>query len=382
MRKIARQKLGYFPLPSKEAERMRRFLVFSGQGTSVLDPCAGTGAALATITAGANVIPYAIELDAYRAEEAAKSIEHVVHGDCFDVHCQVESFSGLFLNPPYDWEVSEGRNARMEYLFLKHTYRWLKSGGVLVFVIPGERLGACSEILAVHFRDKAIYKLSEPEAVRYKQVVVFGVRRTRREREQLRDGDVSAAKAKLLGLARNYDELPVLPDLADRQFMVPPSGPAQLVYRGIALDSLEEMLPGSAAYRQAARILFAPEVQATGQPLTPLHGGHIGLLTTSSLVNGIFGEGDDLHVAFWQSAKLTDTFEETDDDGVITIRERQRFTQSLTLVYADGRTAVLDDRRESSEECASANGNTPVRKDHAEHDDGYHGVDGPHGGRA
>ena len=28
MRGIARQKLGYFPLPQKEAERIRRFLLF------------------------------------------------------------------------------------------------------------------------------------------------------------------------------------------------------------------------------------------------------------------------------------------------------------------------------------------------------------------
>ncbi|HUM06516.1 MAG TPA: hypothetical protein VLT90_13710, partial [Terriglobales bacterium] len=52
----------------------------------------------------------------------------------------------------------------------------------------------------------------------------------------------------------------------------PPSGPAQLVYRGIPLDTVEDLLPASAAYRQAGRILFAPEVRATGRPLTPLHG--------------------------------------------------------------------------------------------------------------
>jgi len=102
------------------------------------------------------------------------------------------------------------------------------------------------------------------------------VRRTRRERDQLKDWDVQRAKAKLLELTRNYGELPVLPDEADKEFAVPPSGPAQLAYRGIPLDTVEDLLPGSAAYRQAGRILYAPEVRATGRPLTPLHGGHIG----------------------------------------------------------------------------------------------------------
>ena len=153
----------------------------------------------------------------------------------------------------------------------------VEAGGVLVLVVPGDRLSTCAEILAVHFRDKAIYRLSEPESIRYKQIVVFGVRRTRRERDQLKDWDVQRAKTKLLALTGSYDELPVLPDEPDKEFVVPPSGPAQLVYRGIPLDTAEDLLPASAAYRQAGRILFAPEVRATGRPLTPLgYGGHIG----------------------------------------------------------------------------------------------------------
>jgi predicted RNA methylase len=276
VRLVARQRLGYFPLSGVEAHRIRRFLVFGQEEASVVDPCAGTGTALASITAGATASRYAVELDAYRAEEATKTVDHVIHGNCFDVHCAVESFSALFLNPPYDHEISEGRNARMERLFLEHTYRWLKQTGLLVLVVPWSRLSECSDVLSVHFREKAIYRLSEPEAVRYNQIVLFGVRRTRKERDQLKDWEVQRAKKKLTALARNYDELPVLPDQPDRQFQVPPSGPAQLINRGLPLDTLEDLLPASVAYRQAGRILFAPEIRATGRPLTPLHGGQVG----------------------------------------------------------------------------------------------------------
>ena len=49
---------GYFPLSQKEAERIRRFLSFREDcdATSVLDPCAGGGAAMATITSGAKTV--------------------------------------------------------------------------------------------------------------------------------------------------------------------------------------------------------------------------------------------------------------------------------------------------------------------------------------
>src|SRR5205807_8244463 len=67
MRGIARQRLGFYPLPQKEAKRIRRFLSFfeDCDATSVLDPCAGGGAAMATITSGAKTLTYGIELDAF-----------------------------------------------------------------------------------------------------------------------------------------------------------------------------------------------------------------------------------------------------------------------------------------------------------------------------
>jgi hypothetical protein len=212
---------------------------------------------MASITSGAKTLRYAIELDAFRAEEARLVFDHVLQGNCFDVQSAVESFSLLFENPPYDFEVGESRNGRMEHLFLEHTCRWLKPGGVLVLVIPGDRLSTCSEILAVHFRNKAIYRLSEPDSIRYKQIVVFGVRRTRRERDQLKDWDVQRAKTKLLALTGSYGELPVLPDEADKEF-VAAERPAQLVYRGIPLTRLRSAA-GICGVSTAGRILFAPK---------------------------------------------------------------------------------------------------------------------------
>ena len=46
MRLEGRMRLGYYPLDSREAQRIRRFLQFPNEPASVLDPCAGTGAAL------------------------------------------------------------------------------------------------------------------------------------------------------------------------------------------------------------------------------------------------------------------------------------------------------------------------------------------------
>ena len=147
MRNVARIKLGYYPLPSAEGARLRSLLEFA-PGASALDPCAGTGAALHQLTAGAEVEKYAVELDAERAAAAAASGIATVQGNLFDTAGRVESFSFLYLNPPYDAEIGSMGNKRMEYLFLEHTFRWLVEGGVLLMVVPQEQLEPTIPLLA------------------------------------------------------------------------------------------------------------------------------------------------------------------------------------------------------------------------------------------
>ena len=340
MRFTGKSRLGFYPLPLSEAQRIRRFLQFPDASSSAIDPCVGDGVAFEAITSDADVIRYGIELDAYRAEQARQRIPNIVQGNTLEVQCPVECFGLLYLNPPYDWALGPTDSRRTEQSFLSHTYRWLKPGGILVFAIPGERLVECSQILATHFRDVRIYRLEAPECVRYKQVVLFGVRRSRRERERLTDNDITRARLHYASLARNQSQIPVLPSEPELRYAVPESGPAQLIHRGLPLDEVEDLLPQSSAYRQAGRILFAEPVSATGRPLTPLHAGHVGLLACSGLLNGIFGSGDQRHISCWQAVKVTDKTEE-EEDGVITIREKERFSNELTLVYSTGEVATL-----------------------------------------
>jgi hypothetical protein len=341
MRFVGKSRMGFYPLPLSEAQRIHRFVCFPDAPSSAVDPCVGDGVAFEAITNSAEVLRYGIELDAYRAEQARQRIPNIVQGNTLEVQCPVECFGLLYLNPPYDWTLGPADSRRTEQSFLSHTYRWLKPGGVLVFVIPRDRVNECSQILATQFRDVRVYRLEAPECVRYKQVVVIGSRRSRREKERLTDSDITRARLYYASLARNLSQIPVLPSEPDEVYDIPVSGPAQLVYRGLPLDEVEDLLPKSGAYRQAGRILFVEPVSATGRPLTPLHAGHVGLLACSGLLNGIFGSGDQRHIAFWQAVKVVDKTEEEDEKGVITVREKERFSNELTVVYSTGQVAIL-----------------------------------------
>lgn len=113
-----------------------------------------------------------------------------------------------------------------------------------------------------------------------------------------------------------------------------------MAYHGLPLDQIEDLLPKSSAYRQASAVLIAPPSDVSGHPLTPLHGGHVGLLCTAGMLNGIFGGGDTRHIAHWQSVKLMDKSEE-EEDGKTVIREKERFSNELTLVFCTGQITTL-----------------------------------------
>jgi hypothetical protein len=145
---------------------------------------------------------------------------------------------------------------------------------------------------------------------------------------------------------------PDLPNLADGltiRHEVPPSGPIALTNTGVPLDEVEDLLLDSAAYRQASRILLPKLSDVGGRPLTPLHGGHVGLLCTAGMLNGVFGEGEDRHIAHWRSVKFTDHWEEEEEDGTKILHDRERFSHELTLVFANGKTQILTHEKKDSE---------------------------------
>ena len=335
MRNVARLKMGYYPLPETEGIRLRSLLSYS-QPASVIDPCVGQGAALETITKNARTRLYGVELDAERARIASSKGIETVQGNTFDAVVRSESFSLLYLNPPYDSEIGSIANRRMEAVFLEHTYRWLVMTGVLVLVIPFERLHDCVGVLSSHFAGLNVYRMTHPDSVQYRQIAVFGIRR------EVRGYAVENNKRQLhsISLYGSFQKLPELgPGVCD-PYPVPASSPVEIGYRGLPYDLLEDLLPKSGAWRQVAPLLLPHDDIATGRPITPLHGGHVGLLCTAGLLNGVFGEGVDRHIARWRSVKHVTTFVEDDGDAQI-VHHRERWTNELRIVYADGRTLKL-----------------------------------------
>jgi hypothetical protein len=183
-----------------------------------------------------------------------------------------------------------------------------------------------------------VYWLGDPACLQYKQIALFAVRRKRHH--LVRDAALIESVRRLEILALTSD-LDVLRDTSTARYQIPPSGPVTFTNTGIPLDEVEDLLLNSSAYRQASRVLVPKQRDLRGRPLTPLHGGHVGLLCTAGMLNGVFGEGEDRHIAHWRSVKFADHWEEEQEDGTRVLHDRERFSHELTLVFADGRSQIL-----------------------------------------
>jgi hypothetical protein len=238
MRAYGKIKLGFYPLPLPEARRLKNCLVFPPE-FSALDPCVGDGVAFMDLLEGTQARRYGIEIDAYRVEQAARLGIETLQANTLDVRCPAEALSLLYLNPPYDFETGLTNNQRLESVFLEHTYRWLKPGGVLVFVIPQPQLRRCAKMLCEHFTDLFVYRLTEPASVQYQQVAVLGVRCKRHQHP--RDSVLLESVRWLETLASKAD-LEALADTPAVRYELPGSGPVVFVNAGIPLDELEDLL--------------------------------------------------------------------------------------------------------------------------------------------
>jgi hypothetical protein len=338
MRSAGRLILGFYPLPPDEARRLRRHLSFPNGKFSAVDPCVGDGVAFEILLEGSAGRRYGIEIDSLRSQQAQERRIQVIQGDALEVRGPAESVSLLYLNPPYDFEVGAYGNRRLEELFLRHTFRWLKRSGVLVFVIPQRQLERCSSLLAEYFLDIRVFRLTCETSVQYGQVAVFAVRRGARQTQT--DRQHRAAMEYLNGLAE-ATELPPLTENPESRYQVPLSGPSEFTNRGLPLDSIEDLLVKSPAYNQAARLLIRQPAVLRGRPITQLHGGHVALLAASGALNGVFGEGPDRHMANWSAARMYHQSSQEEDDGTLIRRNWSSFSPKLLLLYEDGRTQVL-----------------------------------------
>lgn len=178
----------------RKAEEIKVRGYFSGSRhfATLMDPCAGDGAAILDLTQALfgerfseMVGLYTCELEGTRQKALVERVQAVayrlnkghLHGDAFRAVFDRGDRSGvsvLYLNPPYDFDPVCGR---LEEKFLARYTPVLADGGVLLFVVPFHALKASADTLAREFDELRCFKFPAPDFDGYKQVVLYARRR-------------------------------------------------------------------------------------------------------------------------------------------------------------------------------------------------------------
>ncbi len=325
--------MGYYPTPLPVVDRIASFLEFPDENVTLLDPCCGDGAALSRLAQGRNAETYGIELDQHRAGLAREALDHVLACGYEDARITNAAFSGLFLNPPYDWaEAGETeRSERKEGLFLRGTARYLRPGGVLVYIVPQTQMrNGVARFLSYRFQNFSAFRFPGEHYDEYRQIVLFGVKKRRGE---LAGDDFERLQA----IPR--ETLSELPCLDSPRYSLPPGGEVRL-FRSTLIDEeeLEQELRASPLWE---RLRYDNNSTGKlGRPPLPLHAGHLGLLLASGQLDGVVGDGDDRHVVRGKVEKVVHRYQEYEGERRVEI-EVERYQVSIKLLRQDGRIVTL-----------------------------------------
>ena len=291
MRLAAQAKGGFYPTPPRVLDLLATLLrppprlPAGNHGTvRLLDPCCGAGAALAHLATHlhpASALPletYGVELHQERSAQATARLDHTLATDLFAAAIANRAFGLLLLNPPYD---HDGEERRSEHRFLRHCTRYLAEHGVLVFIVPRQRLPVSARFLAAHYRRLACWAFPDPERAAFDQVVLTGCRRARPQPDPAAEQQVHRWAT---------EELRALTPAPRRSTPCRPPRPAS------CCSAPAPSIPWPRRPRPGARGLWThtaitdalwPPQAPRPRPLLPLRRGHLAMLVAAGFLDNL-----------------------------------------------------------------------------------------------
>ena len=296
MRLAAQAKGGYYPTPDRVVDLIAD-LIHSLTGyyrrdreaLCILDPCCGAGDALERLAERLdrpNALPietYGVELHRDRAEDAARRLHRTLASDLFATSIANGAFGLLLLNPPYDFDSEDKRT---EHAFLTQTTRYLAESGLLVFIVPRQRLAVSARYLSTHYGRMQCWAFPDPERDVFDQVVLMGYRKA---------DPVPDAPAESMVLEWAVGEPEPLRSHPYTEFSpaTTPSGDILFATRTVdpVAAAAEARRSGLWANTEITDTLW-PAKDSRTRPLMPLRRGHMAMLVAAGFLDNLVLEAD------------------------------------------------------------------------------------------
>lgn len=274
--------MGYFPCPPQAIDQLLSMLTRSeDQHLSILDPCAGGGAAVQQLAQGLKIPEedvYCIELDEGRGQEIRERMPRanvLAPASFLGTAVRARAFSLVYCNPPFDHAI--GGKLRCETQFLMRATPHIVDGGILVGVWP-ENVGDLPEVYNYmhHWYDEVNVIPFKSEYRKYREVFTIGIKRGDIYPEQVRAEEDCYHSWK-------------------KSWRVPQSKGPCGIFSKTQLTPLEmEIALRDSPLRRYLKSMPPPPVPS---PPLSLGAGHIALLLASGTLDGLVKEpGGGRHV--------------------------------------------------------------------------------------
>ena len=296
MRLAAQAKGGFYPTPDRVVDLIAD-LIHTPSGyyyreretVRILDPCCGAGEALQRLAERLDrpnsmpIVTYGVELHRDRAEEAEKVLHRTLASDLFATSVANGAFGLLLLNPPYDYDSEDKRT---EHAFLTQTTRYLADDGLLVFIVPRQRLAVSARYLSTHYGRMQCWAFPDPERQVFDQVVLMGYRK----KDPVPD---AVAESRVLEWAVGEPE--PLRSVRYTEFSpaTTPSGDILFATRTVdpVAAAAEARRSGLWTNTDITDTLW-PAGDSRTRPLMPLRRGHIAMLVAAGFLNNLALEAE------------------------------------------------------------------------------------------
>ena len=236
--------------------------------------------------AGPTALPietYGVELHRDRAEDAAKRLDRVLAADLFQTSIANGAFGLAYLNPPYDFD---GEKKRAEHAFLTHCTRYLVEGGLLVFIVPRQRLLVSARYLASHYGRLRCWAFPQPEVEVFDQVVLMGYRKAEPTPDAYAEGQVREWAE---GEPEELESHPY------PVYSAPATPTGDILFTTRTVDPL-----AAAVEARRSGLWASPEItdslwpsgDARTRPLMPLRRGHMAMLVAAGFLDNLCLEAE------------------------------------------------------------------------------------------
>lgn len=275
-------KAGYYKTPVETVELICSFVQAESPGTRILDPCCGIGEAINLIAHRLQQPKvFGVEMDKKRAAQAKKRMTKVIDSDLFRVRTKAGSYSLLFLNPPYDDSADEDK--RLEHKFLKETTKYLRPNGVLIYLIPQKRLiRKTARYLASWYRQFIVYRFPGRSYETFGQIVLFAIKKPKSFLDEKAYVRLTAVPETVLKELYAKDE-PV--------YTIPANtvDNKSFYFRSLDLnmEELQKEIADYGAWSLAKQMMYPPIQTTKGKVLMPLRRGHLAILISCGLCDGL-----------------------------------------------------------------------------------------------